>query len=162
MIDRLIAEQTREELGIREVSQLLSHRYPMLLIDKVFLLKSGNEAIGIKNVTVNEPFFVGHFPKNPIMPGMLILEAMAQTGGILHLRRNNFEASGRTANFLGLDKVRFKKPVVPGDVLKMHLTLLKERLGVLLYNGEAWVDGVKVVEATMRGAFVKDSYTPKE
>ena len=157
-IDRLIAEEAQEELGVGEITKILAHRYPMLLLDKVFVLKGGKEAVGIKNVTVNEPFFVGHFPQNPIMPGLLIVEAMAQTGGIIHLRYKGAKATGLTAPFVGLDKVRFKKPVVPGDVLKMHVTLIKERLGMLVYRGESWVGDVKVVEADMKGAALNSSY----
>ncbi len=105
-----------------EIQKILPHRYPFLLVDKIELLEKGTKAIGVKNVTINEPFFQGHFPENPIMPGVLIIEALAQVGAIAILSME--DNKDKLAVFTGIDKVRFRKQVVPGDVLKMEADLI--------------------------------------
>ena len=105
--------------------------------------------MGIKNVSVNEPFFVGHFPGNPIMPGVLIIEAMAQVGGILAFRSSSKEWAGSLVYFMGIDKVRFRKPVVPGDQLRLKLTTIRQKQKVFKMRGEAYVDDILVAEAEL-------------
>ena len=111
-------------MDIRQIQEVLPHRYPFLLVDRILELEVGKRAVGVKNVTINEAFFSGHFPGNPIMPGVLIVEAMAQVGGILLLASTGNE--GKIALFVGIDKVRFRRPVVPGDQLVTEVTILKQ------------------------------------
>ena len=138
-------------LDINAIQKILPHRYPFLLVDRIIEIV-GNKVIGIKNVTINEPFFQGHFPGHPIMPGVLIIEAMAQVGGVGAL---NIKANiGKLAYFLSIDNARFRKPVVPGDVLRMEIDLLKAKLNIMKTHGVAKVDGEIVAEADMMFAFV--------
>lgn len=134
-------------MDIIQIKEILPHRYPFLLVDKI-TESSADEIVGIKNVTVNEQFFEGHFPDNPIMPGVLILEAMAQTGGILAFSMMP-QYKNNPIYFMGIDKVRFRKPVRPGDQLVMKLKMLKRRGGLFKMRGEAFVDGKLVAEAEM-------------
>ncbi len=135
------------------IQNILPHRYPFLLVDRIVELTPMERVVGIKNVTQNEPFFPGHFPGHPIMPGVLILEAMAQTGGIMLL--NTQENPGeKLAYFTGLDKVKFRKPVRPGDQLRLELELVKFRLSVCKMTGKAYVDGNLVCEAELSAAVV--------
>jgi 3-hydroxyacyl-[acyl-carrier-protein] dehydratase len=134
-------------MDVQQIKQVLPHRYPFLLIDRIVKCDP-EEVIGIKNVTANEYFFQGHFPDHPIMPGVLILEALAQTGGILAFARVP-EYAGNTMYFMGADRVRFRKPVRPGDQLVMKLKILKQRGGLFKMKGEAFVDDQLVAEAEM-------------
>jgi 3-hydroxyacyl-[acyl-carrier-protein] dehydratase len=136
-----------ENADIARVMQLLPHRYPMLMIDRIVDMKGNESAIGIKNVTNNEPFFQGHFPGHPVMPGVLIVEAMAQTAGALVLNSLGGSAEGKIVYFMTIDRARFRKPVVPGDVLKVHVTKLQNRGPVWKFRGEAKVEDVLVAEA---------------
>ena len=139
-----------ERLGsidIKRIMELLPHRYPMLMIDRIEDVKLGISAIGIKNVTVNEPFFQGHFPDHPIMPGVLIVEAMAQTAGALVKHSLGTERIDEVVYFMTIDKVRFRKPVGPGDTLKLHVNLLRQRAPVWRFAGEARVNGELRAEA---------------
>ncbi len=129
---------------ILQILKTLPHRYPFLLLDRV-LEVSSDEIVGLKNVTMNEPFFQGHFPSEPIMPGVLIVEALAQTGGVLALHISPQLETG-AVYFMGMDKVRFRKPVRPGDQLIMKLKLLKQRGPVFKMKGEAFVDGLSETE----------------
>lgn len=124
-------------LSIDQIKELIPHRYPFLLVDKVTELEPGKRAIGIKNVTVNEPFFQGHFPKYPLMPGVLIIEAMAQVGAIAMMSME--ENKGKLGVFAGIDKVRFKKEVRPGDVLTMEVEMLSVRRNIGKANAKAYV-----------------------
>ena len=139
-------------IDIREIMEIMPHRYPFLLVDRIESLKAGEEIIGIKNVTINEPFFAGHFPGNPIMPGVLIIEAMAQVGGVLAFHSSPKEWAGSLVYFMGIDKVRFRKPVVPGDQLRLKLTTIRQKQRVFKMRGEAYVEDTLVAEAELMAA----------
>jgi beta-hydroxyacyl-ACP dehydratase FabZ len=131
-------------MDINEIQSVLPHRYPFLLVDRILEMEPGKRAVGLKNVTVNEAFFNGHFPGNPIMPGVLIVEAMAQVGGILLLATSGNE--GKLAFFAGIDKVRFRRPVVPGDQLLTEVTILRQKGDVGRVAVVGKVDGQVVAE----------------
>ncbi len=137
-------------MDIEQVMQYLPHRYPFLLIDKVIELELGKSITAIKNVTINEPFFQGHFPCSPVMPGVLILEAMAQAAGILSFKTKKCtpEQVG-IIYFAGIDNARFKKPVKPGDQLVLKAEIVREMRGIWKYTGRAEVDGALVAEADL-------------
>jgi 3-hydroxyacyl-[acyl-carrier-protein] dehydratase len=136
------------KIEIGEIRSMLPHRYPFLLVDRVRELEVGRRIVGIKNVTVNEPFFQGHFPNRPIMPGVLILEAMAQVGGLLAFK--SFPPTGRPVVYLtGVDQAKFRKPVGPGDQLRLELEVLKRRPPFWKMQGKAYVDDNLVCEAEL-------------
>jgi 3-hydroxyacyl-[acyl-carrier-protein] dehydratase len=149
-------EQTLDSAGIREILAALPHRYPFLLVDKVIGIRGDEFGIGIKNVTANEPQFVGHFPGNPVMPGVLVLEGMAQTAGVLCIRSRPGQSQPSLVYFLTIDKAKFRKPVVPGDVLEYHVTRIARRKNMWWYRGEAKVDGQIVAEAEL-GAMIAEA-----
>ena len=132
-----------------EISKLLPHRYPFLLVDRIIHLEKGKRITGIKNVTINEHFFQGHFPGYPIMPGVLIIEAMAQVGGILAFKSDLAERAGQVVYFLGIDKARFRRPVRPGDEVRLELEVLRCRGDVWQFKGEAYVGEHLVAEAQL-------------
>jgi len=132
-------------IDIDEIRKLLPHRYPFLLVDRIVELELSKRIVGIKNVTFNEPFFTGHFPEKPIMPGVLILEAMAQTGGVLAFK--SFPGMEGSVFFTGIDGARFRKPVIPGDQLKLVVEVVKHRREIWVFDGKAFVDGDVVAEA---------------
>jgi len=140
------------ELNTLEIMKLLPHRYPFLLVDKIVKFESGTGIVGIKNVTINEPFFQGHFPDHPIMPGVLILEAMAQVGGVYALLAKEV-GEHQVPYFVGIDNAKFRKPVLPGDVLFLELTLLKVRRGIYHFSGKALVNGKLAAEAELKATF---------
>ncbi|MEJ2638156.1 MAG: 3-hydroxyacyl-ACP dehydratase FabZ [Desulfosarcinaceae bacterium] len=142
-----------ESADIQRVMQLLPHRYPFLLVDRILESEPGKRIVGLKNVTINEPFFQGHFPRQPVMPGVLIIEAMGQTGGVLAAASLPEEDQGQLIIFMGMDKVRFRKPVVPGDQLIFELKVLKQRRKILKMDGVAKVDGQVVAEAELLAGF---------
>ncbi|MGW8207374.1 MAG: 3-hydroxyacyl-ACP dehydratase FabZ [Syntrophobacteria bacterium] len=144
-------------IDVREIMQIMPHRYPFLLVDRIESLKEGEEIVGIKNVTINEPFFAGHFPGNPIMPGVLIIEAMAQVGGVLAFHSSPKEWAGSLVYFMGIDKVRFRKPVVPGDQLRLKLTTIRQKQRVFKMRGEAYVEDTLVAEAELMAAIERGS-----
>ncbi len=139
-------------MDIMRLMELLPHRYPFLLVDKIIERRSDEFAIGIKNVTMNEPHFIGHFPSNPVMPGVLIIEGMAQTAGAV-CADEHFGDEKTTVLFMTIDRAKFRKTVRPGDVLEYHMTKIKQRMGVFKFSGIAYVDGVKVAEAII-GAMI--------
>ncbi|MDM8514737.1 3-hydroxyacyl-ACP dehydratase FabZ [Desulfobacterales bacterium HSG16] len=138
---------------IKDIMTFLPHRYPFILIDRVMELTSGETIRALKNVTMNEPFFQGHFPGIPIMPGVMIIEAMGQAGGILVLESAPIERRGMPIYFMGMDKVRFRKPVVPGDQLLFEVKILKIRSKAVKMSGTANVDGQCVAEAQLLATF---------
>ena len=136
-------------IDIREIMNLLPHAYPFLLVDRIVELEPGQRIVGIKNVTYNEPFFPGHFPGRPIMPGVLIIEAMAQTAGVLAFKSLPPEDQKRPVYFLGIDNVRFRKPVIPGDQLRLEIEISKHRQAIWGFKGRALVDEKLVTEAEL-------------
>ncbi|EOH89216.1 3-hydroxyacyl-ACP dehydratase FabZ [Enterococcus asini] len=134
-------------LTIEEIKAIIPHRYPMLLIDRVEELEAGKRIVAKKNVTANEPFFQGHFPMEPVMPGVLIVEAMAQAGAVALLSLEDFQ--GKTAYFGALDKVKFRKKVVPGDSLRLEVEIQKIKGSAGVGKGIAYVDGKKACEAEL-------------
>ncbi len=135
-------------IGIERIRALIPHRYPMLMIDKVMDVVNGQRATGIKNVTINEPFFQGHFPAEPVMPGVLIVEAMAQTAAVLVMASLGREREGSLVYFMSIESARFRKPVVPGDTLHIDVERQRNRATVWKFKGFARVAGVLVAEAT--------------
>jgi 3-hydroxyacyl-[acyl-carrier-protein] dehydratase len=127
-------------MDIKRIMELLPHRYPFLLIDRVIDVEPGERLVAIKNVTINEPFFTGHFPQKPVMPGVLIAEALAQATGLLAMDTADVAGAG-IYYLVGLDKTRFKRPVVPGDQLQLEVSILKRRRGIWTFTGRATVDG---------------------
>jgi len=138
---------------IQGILELLAHRYPFLLIDRVIETVPGDKITALKNVTINEPFFQGHFPGRPIMPGVLIIEAMAQAGGILAYLTGSVEQRNRLIYFMGMDKVRFRKPVVPGDQIILEAKIIKFRSKAAKMSGIATVNNQMVAEAELMASF---------
>jgi 3-hydroxyacyl-[acyl-carrier-protein] dehydratase len=145
--------ETLEAIGIREILAALPHRYPFLMVDRIIDIRGDEHGIGIKNVTANEPHFLGHFPNNPVMPGVLVLEGMAQTAGTLCIRALPGQVKPGLVYFLTIDKAKFRKPVVPGDVLEYHVTRIKRRKNMWWFRGEAKVGAEIVAEAEL-GAMI--------
>ena len=139
-------------IDIKEIQDVLPHRYPFLMVDRIVELEPWKKAVGIKNVTVNEPFFIGHFPGNPIMPGVLIVEAMAQVSGIMAFRSG---VQGDAVYFMSIEKAKFRKPVVPGDQLRLEVIALQQRGNVWKFSGTALVDGKVVAEADFTAMVLK-------
>ena len=144
----------KKEIDIQEIMRLLPHRYPFLLVDRITSLIPKQSVTGIKNVTANEPCFQGHFPGQPIFPGVLILEGMAQAGGCMAFCSVPEMIGERLVYFAGIDKARFRKPVVPGDQLEYRLELLKHKRLIMVMKGQAFVDDKLVTEAELMASFV--------
>ena len=145
------------QMDSTEIMEILPHRYPFLLIDRIVDFEKGVRARGIKNVTINEPFFQGHFPGHPIMPGVLLVEAMAQVGGILA-----FKSAGVKDNvvyFMGIDKARFRKPVLPGDTVEFSVEVKKTRGNIYTFKGEAFVEGKLVAGAELMATIIEKQET---
>tara|TARA_R110000868_G_scaffold51855_1_gene164064 strand:+ start:29710 stop:30159 length:450 start_codon:yes stop_codon:yes gene_type:complete len=136
-------------VDIQRILEMIPHRYPFLLIDKVVDIAIGESAVGIKNVTMNEPQFTGHFPGQPIMPGVLIIESMAQTAAILVVQTLGEDAEGKLVYFMSIDNARFRKPVVPGDVMHIHVKKKQRRGPVWKFESEVRVNDLVVAEATI-------------
>ena len=149
-------EVASKTLDINRIMKLLPHRYPFLLIDRLYNLVGEDSGSALKNVTMNEPFFQGHFPGKPVMPGVLLIEAMAQTAGAIVLENQGEKDAGKLVFFMSIDKARFRKPVVPGDQVHFHAKLGQKRPPVWKYWVEAHVDGKKVAEAEIGAMLMAD------
>ena len=142
------------QINIEKILKSLPHRYPLLLVDKVIEIIPNKKITAIKNVTFNEPHFLGHFPDHPIMPGVLIIEALAQAGALMVTCAENFRAEDKLVYFMLIDGAKFRKPVVPGDVLELHVEAIQNRGSVWKLSAQAKVDGVKVSEALLSAMIV--------
>ncbi|MGI9493390.1 MAG: 3-hydroxyacyl-ACP dehydratase FabZ [Geminicoccaceae bacterium] len=142
-------------LDIDGIKRMIPHRYPFLLIDRVDDIIAETSAVGIKNVSSNEPYFEGHFPAKPVMPGVLIIEAMAQTAAVLVVATLGESAAGQLVYFMTIDQARFRKPVGPGDQLRLEMTKKQRRLGMWKFDGQATVDGQLVAEASIGAKIVE-------
>lgn len=140
-------------LDINEIMQILPHRYPFLLVDRITEMEPGKRIVGLKNVTINEPFFTGHFPGHPVMPGVLIIEAMAQVGGVLAYLSSDEATRNKVTYFMGIDNARFRKPVTPGDQLRLELVTTMNRRGIWGFNGKAFVADKLMAEADLMATF---------
>ncbi len=147
---------TSKVIDINRIMEMIPHRYPFLMVDKVIDVVPNESAVGVKNVTINEPFFPGHFPARPIMPGVLIIESMAQTSAVLVVETLGPDAEGKLVYFMTVDSARFRKPVGPGDTLHIHVVKERSRGNVWKFRAEAKVDGTLVAEATY-AAMIMDS-----
>jgi 3-hydroxyacyl-[acyl-carrier-protein] dehydratase len=149
----------RAEVGsadIMQVMQMIPHRYPFLMIDKVVDIVLDQEATGVKNVSINEPHFQGHFPRQPVMPGVLIIESMAQTAAVLVVETLEGAAAGKLVYFMTVEEARFRRPVFPGDTLRVHVTKLRHRGSVWKFRGEAKADGELKAQATFSAMIMDD------
>ncbi len=156
LIQKKFQEEKKQDtfLDINAIKKIMPHRYPFLLVDRIVDLEPEDELRAIKNVTVNEPFFQGHFPEEPVMPGVLIVESLAQAGGILLLNSED-NPDDKFVFFTGIDNVRFRDTVIPGDQMKLEVELLKYRLRMCKMKGKAYVDGEVVAEAEMMASVVE-------
>lgn len=143
-----------QDIKITEIIKSIPHRYPLLLVDKIIAMEAGKKVVGIKNVTFNEPHFMGHFPEHPIMPGVLIVEAMAQTSAIMVVKSSDFKPEEKLVYFMSIDNVKFRKPVIPGDVLELHVETIQNRGPVWKFKGEGIVSGQKVAQAEFSAMLV--------
>ena len=143
-----MSDDKKEVIDYERITRMIPHRYPFLMIDRVVDVVPDVSCVGIKNVTINEPYFMGHFPGHPVMPGVLIIEAMAQAAGILVVRTLGPASEGKLVYFMTIDEARFRKPVVPGDQLQLHVKKERSRGNIWKFAAEAKVDGLLVAEAT--------------
>lgn len=155
-MDADTATPTGEVIELHQIKRMIPHRYPMLMIEKIVNVVRDQHAIGIKNVSVNEWFFQGHFPAEPVMPGVLIIEAMAQTAAVLVVATLGPEKEGRLTYFMSIENARFRKPVVPGDVIRVHVEKQRRRGNVWRFSGTAKVDGIIVADAIYT-AMIRDA-----
>jgi 3-hydroxyacyl-[acyl-carrier-protein] dehydratase len=156
MIDPACDEEQATQIDIQRIMQLIPHRYPFLMIDKIVDAVPNVRATGIKNVSINEPFFQGHFPSRPVMPGVLIIEAMAQTAAVLVVHTLGHDAEGKLVYFMSVDNARFRRPVVPGDCLHIHVTKQRHRGNVWKFEGRAEVSGQLMAEAVFAAMILHD------
>ena len=140
-------DPSKKQYDVEGIKSLIPHRYPFLLIDKIVNIVDAESVVGIKNVTSNEPHFPGHFPGHPVMPGVLIVEAMAQASGALVVHTLGESARGKVVYFMSIEEAKFRKPVVPGDVLRLHCTVERGRGNIWKFKGIGMVDDTKVAEA---------------
>ena len=140
-------------LDINQIMQILPHRYPFLLVDRIVEVEAGKRIVGLKNVTINEPFFAGHFPGHPVMPGVLIIEAMAQVAGIMAYLASDEETRKKVSYFMAIDKCRFRRPVRPGDQLRFEVETLFSKRGIWSVACKAIVDGTVVADAELKATF---------
>ena len=155
-MDTLETVSTVDAIDVHRIMEMIPHRYPFLMIDRVVDIVPGVKATGVKNVTINEPFFAGHFPERPVMPGVLIIEAMAQTAAVFVVHTLGPESEGKLVYFMSVDGARFRKPVEPGDQLHVEVTKQRSRGNVWKFTGKAKVDGNLVAEATYAAMIMND------
>lgn len=141
------------QLDINEIMKILPHRYPFLMVDRIVEMEQGKRCVGMKNVTINEPFFPGHFPGHPVMPGVLIIEAMAQVAGIMAYIDSDEATRAKVTYFMAIDNARFRKPVSPGDQLRIEITTTMKRRGIWGVAGKAYVGDTLVTEADLKATF---------
>ncbi len=151
-----MSEENENIIDIDRIKELIPHRYPMLLVDKVKEIEPGETAIGYKNLTIDEPYFQGHFPDYPVMPGVLIVETMAQTAAVLAVRALGEDAEGQVVYFMSIDNARFRKPVVPGDALELHVQKIRSRGAVWKFEGKAMVGDKLCAEANFSAMIMDD------
>ena len=155
-MDTLETGSTIDMIDVHRIMEMIPHRYPFLMIDRVVDIVPGAKATGVKNVTINEPYFAGHFPERPVMPGVLIIEAMAQTAAVFVVHTLGAESEGKLVYFMSVDGARFRKPVEPGDQLHVEVTKQRSRGNVWKFSGKATVDGKLVAEATYAAMIMND------
>ena len=153
-MDSLDSKSVVEIIEIERIMSMIPHRYPFLLVDRVIDLVKGESATGIKNVSINEPYFQGHFPSHPVMPGVLIVEAMAQTAGVVVIHSLGDDQRAKVVYFMSIDSARFRKPVTPGDTLHIHVTKRVQRGNAWKFSGQAKVDGSVVSDASFSAMIV--------
>lgn len=151
-----MSENEANSVDIMRIMEMIPHRYPFLLVDRVEDIVNGESATGIKNVTINEPFFPGHFPSQPVMPGVLIVEAMAQTAAVLVVHTEGQDIEGRIVYFMSIDGCRFRKPVGPGDQLKIKVQKERQRGNIWKFEGKAYCDDNLMAEATITAMIVNE------
>jgi len=150
-----MSDNLHSPIDITRIMEMIPHRYPILLVDRVLEMVPGERAVGLKNVTMNEPHFAGHFPSFPVMPGVLIVEAMAQTAALVVVAGMGKDSEGKIVYFMTIDNARFRRPVTPGDCLHIHVSKIQSRANVWKFKGEAKVDGQICAEATF-SAMIRD------
>ena len=156
MIDPACADEQSTQLDIQRIMEMIPHRHPFLMIDKVIDVVANEQATGIKNVSINEPYFQGHFPSRPVMPGVLIIEAMAQTAAVLVVHTLGPAAEGKLVYFMSVDNARFRRPVFPGDVLHVRVAKQRHRGNVWKFEGRAEVRGQLMAEAVFAAMILND------
>jgi 3-hydroxyacyl-[acyl-carrier-protein] dehydratase len=156
MIDPACAEEQATQIDIQRIMELIPHRHPFLMIDRVIDVVANEQATGIKNVSINEHYFQGHFPSRPVMPGVLIIEAMAQTAAVLVVHTLGPQAEGKLVYFMSVDNARFRRPVFPGDVLHVHVVKQRHRANVWKFEGRAEVRGQLMAEAVFAAMIMND------
>ncbi len=156
MTEQPVARGVVDTIDVMRIMEMIPHRYPFLMIDRVVDLVPDRSAIGIKNVSINENYFQGHFPRQPVMPGVLVIECMAQTAAVLVVETLEGEAAGKLVYFMSIEEGRFRKPVMPGDTLRIHVTKVKRRGNVWKFSGEARVDGALMAQARFTAMIMDD------
>ena len=156
MNDKVAGRTEQLPIDVMRIMQMIPHRYPFLMVDRVVELKVHEYAVGIKNVSINEPFFQGHFPRQAVMPGVLIVESMAQTAAVLVVETLEGDAAGKLVYFMSVENARFRKPVVPGDSLRIHVDKIHSRGNVWKFASKAYVDGQVVAEARFAAMIMDD------
>jgi 3-hydroxyacyl-[acyl-carrier-protein] dehydratase len=156
MIDPAVHEEQATQIDVQRIMEMIPHRHPFLMIDKVVDVVANRRATGIKNVSINEQYFQGHFPARPVMPGVLLIEAMAQTAAVLVVHTLGRESEGKLVYFMSVDNARFRRPVFPGDVLQVHVTKQRNRGNVWKFEGRAEVGGNLTAEAVFAAMILDD------